>query len=211
MDIESEFDKVAQLASCDCPHCGLDAQPTMSRRALLGAFAGLTVAGIAPGSAMSHARHSQRASGIRTIELVNFHTGEWWTGPFWRDGRHVDDSVRAISHLMRDHRSGAVRRIDTNLLDFLWLVRRRLGSAEPWRILSGFRAPATHAALQRSDRNAARRSLHVEGRALDAALADRTAVAVARAARRERHGGVGLYARRGFVHLDSGPVRYWSL
>jgi len=198
-------------AGCDCPHCAPDVSPPMARRVLLGALAGLALVGAGAAPADAHVRRPRSASGIRALELVNFHTGERWDGTFWRDGRHVDEAVRAISHLMRDHRTDAVRRVDTRLLDTLWLVRLRLGSSEPWRILSGFRAPATHAALRRSDRTAARRSFHVEGRALDAALADRTATAISRAARREGRGGVGLYARRGFVHLDSGPERYWSL
>jgi hypothetical protein len=34
--------------------------------------------------------------------------------------------------------------------------------------------------------------------------------AVADAALQLRKGGVGVYRSRGFIHLDSGPVRNWS-
>lgn len=210
MEADSRNPEDTLPSGCDCPHCAPDLVSPITRRTLLGAFVGFGLIS-GSGSADAHLRQPRPMSGVRAIELINFNTGERWGGTFWRDGRHVDEAVRAISHLMRDHRTGSVRRVDTRLLDTLWLVRRRLGSSEPWRILSGFRAPATHAALRRSDSTAARRSFHVEGRALDAALADRTATAISRAARREGRGGVGLYARRGFVHLDTGPARFWSL
>jgi uncharacterized protein YcbK (DUF882 family) len=56
----------------------------------------------------------------------------------------------------------------------------------------------------------ARKSLHMQGRAIDVRLrgvscADLRDVAIA-----ARRGGVGYYRRSDFVHLDTGAVRAWG-
>jgi uncharacterized protein YcbK (DUF882 family) len=63
--------------------------------------------------------------------------------------------------------------------------------------------------LRARNRRVAKHSLHMEGMAIDVRMTDistwrlrQTAVALGR-------GGVGYYARSGFVHLDVGPVRTW--
>jgi hypothetical protein len=53
-------------------------------------------------------------------------------------------------------------------------------------------------------------SQHIYGRALDVRLDSRNEDAM-QAARAMTRGGVGWYPRSGFFHLDSGPVRNWTL
>jgi hypothetical protein len=53
-------------------------------------------------------------------------------------------------------------------------------------------------------------SQHIYGRALDVRLDSRNEEAM-QAARAMLRGGVGWYPRSGFFHLDSGPVRNWTL
>jgi hypothetical protein len=53
-------------------------------------------------------------------------------------------------------------------------------------------------------------SQHIYGRALDIRLDSRLEDAMRRA-RDMRRGGVGWYPRSHFIHLDSGPVRNWTL
>ena len=45
--------------------------------------------------------------------------------------------------------------------------------------------------------------------AVDLRLPGRDLAALRRAARRLRGGGVGYYPESGFVHVDTGPVRFW--
>ncbi len=142
--------------------------------------------------------------------MVNATTEESWRGEYWRDGRIVPSAHAALKRLFRDVRADRTGSLDVALLDAMWRVGRRLGTAHPWRVLSAYRTDRTHAAIRRANGAAARRSFHTEGRAVDLALADRSAAAIAGAARREEFGGVGLYRRRGFVHLDTGPPRFWS-
>jgi uncharacterized protein YcbK (DUF882 family) len=49
----------------------------------------------------------------------------------------------------------------------------------------------------------------MDGMAIDIRVPGRRPVDVFRAARSLKSGGVGLYARSGFVHLDTGRVRFW--
>jgi uncharacterized protein YcbK (DUF882 family) len=53
-------------------------------------------------------------------------------------------------------------------------------------------------------------SQHLRASAVDIGVPSGRLPAVAEAALKLGRGGVGVYRRRGFVHLDSGPVRHWS-
>ena len=64
--------------------------------------------------------------------------------------------------------------------------------------------------LARTMLGVAERSQHLYGRALDIYLPARLEDAML-AARAMQRGGVGWYPNSHFIHLDSGPVRNWSL
>ena len=55
----------------------------------------------------------------------------------------------------------------------------------------------------------ARKSLHLLGQAIDVRLPGRGLRDLHAAAVQQKSGGVGLYPRSDFVHLDVGRVRYW--
>ena len=75
--------------------------------------------------------------------------------------------------------------------------------------MCGYRSPATNAVLRRRSRGVARHSLHMEGMAIDLHVPGRCLRAVRNAAVGLKGGGVGYYPRSGFVHVDTGAVRYW--
>jgi len=52
-------------------------------------------------------------------------------------------------------------------------------------------------------------SLHMSGMAADVRLPGRNSLELARVAADMQLGGVGLYRRDGFIHLDCGPARRW--
>jgi uncharacterized protein YcbK (DUF882 family) len=112
--------------------------------------------------------------------------------------------------LLRDWRTGEVMAIAPALLDDVFDVRARLGHRGAVRIISGYRSPRTNAALADKSRGVAKRSLHMQGRAIDLALDGVPTLALRDAARLLERGGVGTYSRSGFVHLDTGRVRYWG-
>lgn len=148
---------------------------------------------------------------LETRELVfeNRHTGERLVAAYFDGGRYVDDALGAISHLMRDFRNDQEHPIDTSLLDILAVVHGRLASSAPIEIVSGYRSPATNAALAAQNDGVAKNSYHLYGQAVDVRLNDRRAGDIYSVALNLAAGGAGLYARSNFVHIDSGPVRTW--
>jgi hypothetical protein len=64
--------------------------------------------------------------------------------------------------------------------------------------------------LARTTFGVADNSQHIYGRALDIRVDARLEDAM-HAARAMQRGGVGWYPNSGFIHLDSGPVRNWTL
>ena len=147
----------------------------------------------------------------KTISLAAPNMGEKLVEvPFWADGNYQFDAIQEISYIMRDWRTGEVHSVEPGLLDLLFDLRRTLGTNEPFQVVCGYRSPETNAMLvERGHRGVAAHSLHMEGRAIDIRLGRRGAQYIQRAALSLGRGGVGYYPRRGFVHVDTGPVRQW--
>ena len=145
----------------------------------------------------------------RRLDLVNAHTGERFTGPYRNDSGPLPDALQELSYFLRDFRRDAMIAIDIEVLDFLANVLDAVGATRA-TVLSAYRTPETNAMLARTMLGVAERSQHLYGRALDIYLPVRLEDAML-AARAMRRGGVGWYPNSRFVHLDSGPVRNWSL
>ena len=110
---------------------------------------------------------------------------------------------------LRDHHSGRISNIDVGVIDFLADIMAATGQTSAV-VLSAFRSHETNAMLARTTFGVAENSQHIYGRALDVRFPAKLRDAVA-AARAMRRGGVGWYPHSGFIHLDSGPVRNWTL
>ena len=151
-----------------------------------------------------------RPAGTRSLRLQVVNTGERWEGVYWRDGAYVPEATRRLDALLRDHRAGRVAQMDPKLFDQLWELHERLGSSEPWRVISAYRSPQTNAAVRRAQGGVARNSFHIQAKALDVDLTDRSVRAIRQAAIGLQAGGVGQYPRSDFVHIDTGPVRSWG-
>ena len=141
--------------------------------------------------------------------LRNLHTGEDLSVVRDADGRYGTDTLQRIATLLRDFRSGEVHPIDPALLDILDDAAATLGADPVFDVISGFRSPQTNEMLRSRSGGVSVRSLHMEGRAIDVRLADVRVADLAGRALELARGGVGLYARADFVHLDTGAVRSW--
>lgn len=146
----------------------------------------------------------------RRVALHNLHTGEAVDATYWEGGAYVADALAEMNKVLRDFRTGEIHPIDTRLIDLLSSLSAQLGTAGPFRVISGFRSPATNAMLRARSSGVASKSLHMQGLAIDLSLADRDLSSLRKAATGLRGGGVGYYPADGFVHLDAGPVRYWT-
>jgi uncharacterized protein YcbK (DUF882 family) len=63
--------------------------------------------------------------------------------------------------------------------------------------------------LRKKGSGVAKRSLHMQGKAIDVRLADVPTSQLRRAAIDLQAGGVGYYPKSDFVHLDTGRFRTW--
>ncbi|MET0183047.1 MAG: DUF882 domain-containing protein [Caulobacterales bacterium] len=145
----------------------------------------------------------------RRLSFVNTHTGETFRGAYCEGGVYQSDALSEINRVMRDHRSNEVHAIDRNLLDQLTDLHVHLGASQPYQIISGYRSPATNAALHANSSGVATRSLHMDGRAIDVRIAGVDLIRLRDTAIANQRGGVGYYQASDFVHLDTGRVRRW--
>ncbi len=114
-----------------------------------------------------------------------------------------------LDRFLRDWRVGAVISMDAGLISLLVRLQAALRPDQPWHVLSGYRTPETNAMLARRGFDVARNSLHLRGRALDLRLPGVPLARLRTHAMDLQAGGVGYYPDQGFLHLDTGAVRYW--
>jgi uncharacterized protein YcbK (DUF882 family) len=198
-----------------CPCCTPDqaarceavAPAAGTRRALLAGALGLLGAAALPmPGAMALA---VSGGGPRSLSVLRMQTGERFDGVYWQDGRYVREALGQLDWLLRDPSMDEATPMDPRLFDVLYTVSRRLDADDPFQVISGYRAPETNAANARRSRRVSRVSLHMSGMAADVRLIGRDSLGMARLAAEMQVGGVGLYRRDGFVHLDCGPARRW--
>jgi uncharacterized protein YcbK (DUF882 family) len=155
------------------------------------------------------ARALPRPPQLRRLDLVNPHTGETFRGPY-RDGNGpIAGAMAELNLFLRDFHSGKETVMDIAVVDFLADVLAAVGAAKA-TILSAYRTRETNEMLARTIFGVAENSQHIEARALDITLDGNLAEAM-QAARAMRRGGVGWYPHSHFIHIDTGPVRNWTL
>jgi uncharacterized protein YcbK (DUF882 family) len=166
------------------------------------------IAGCAAWSSSAHAV-VRPPNALRRLRLVNAHTGETFEGAYRNDNGPIPRVVDELCIFFRDHHSGQKTQIDVGVIDFLADV---LDSVSETRatVLSAYRTAETNAMLARTTFGVAEHSQHIVGRALDVRLDSRLSDAMTKARAMQR-GGVGWYPHSGFIHIDTGPVRNWTL
>lgn len=187
------------------------AETRTDRRGFLRLMTCASVAVAAPSLMLTGGPAAAAVMGIseRRLSLMNINTRETFNGIYWRNGQYVQDALRNLNVLLRDHRANKITKMDPRLFDALWDVSHGLDADEPFKVICGYRCRQTNNAKRRVSRGVARESYHTRGMAVDVALEGRSLRAVATEAKTLETGGVGVYGRSGFVHLDVGPVRTW--
>jgi uncharacterized protein YcbK (DUF882 family) len=150
-----------------------------------------------------------RPPSLWRLKLLNAHTGETFNGAYRDDEGPIARVMEELSVFLRDHYTGEKIAIDVGVLDFLADVMDSVGATGA-TILSAYRTPETNSMLARTTFGVAENSQHLYGRALDVYLPTRLEDAM-EVARKMRRGGVGWYPQSGFFHLDTGPLRNWTL
>ena len=161
-------------------------------------------------SSFSHLSQSAtHASSDRTLSFINLHTNETLHSRYWQNGQHDINALSKINTILRDHRSGEVSDIDTQLLDLLYNLQQLTQSTSPFEIISGFRSAKTNEALRNTTNGVAKKSLHMQGKAIDVRLPDIELKTLRDCAISLQAGGVGYYTKNSFLHLDTGRPRNW--
>jgi uncharacterized protein YcbK (DUF882 family) len=145
----------------------------------------------------------------RSLSLVNVNTKEELTVTYWSDGTYRREALNQLNHFLRDSRNNEQTEMDPLLFDVLWHTMNASGFHGTVEVLSAFRSPETNAWLASVSRGVARDSQHMNGNAMDIRFPGVPVFKIRQAARSLQMGGVGFYPRSGFVHLDTGPLRYW--
>ncbi len=145
----------------------------------------------------------------RRLFLRHAHTGESFSGPYRDNIGPLPDAMIDLSYLLRDHHEDVRGPLFVETLDFLADVIDMSGHPHA-TILSGYRTKKTNDMLATRIFGVAEKSQHIAGRAIDITLDSKLETA-AGVAKKMSRGGVGWYPRSHFMHLDSGPVRHWTI
>jgi uncharacterized protein YcbK (DUF882 family) len=145
----------------------------------------------------------------RALRFVHTHTSERLDVEYFSAGRYLPDALASVDHLLRDFRTGEVHVIEPSLLDLLHQLASEAGAVRPFEVISGYRSPATNAALRARSEGVAAGSLHMKGQAVDIRVGGVPLARLHQAALAIRGGGVGYYPASDFVHVDVGRVRAW--
>lgn len=175
----------------------------MSRRRFITA-----VAGALPVLAVPRALLADSMA-TRALSFVHTHTSEHLRVEYFTGGQYLRDALASVDHFLRDFRTGEVHVIEPRLLDLLHQLAGATGATRPFHVISGYRSPATNAALRQRSEGVAAGSLHMKGQAIDIRLDGVPLAGLRSAALALRQGGVGYYPASNFVHVDTGRVRTW--
>ena len=145
----------------------------------------------------------------RTIKLYNTHTGEHLKATYWAKDHFVLSEIEKLNYFLRDFRTGDVKEFDIKLFDLLYAIQLIRDTNKPFRVLSGYRSPKTNEMLRHKSEGVAKNSFHLKAKAIDINLPGTELGDLKRLSMFLRRGGVGYYPKSGFMHIDTGPIRYW--
>ncbi len=146
----------------------------------------------------------------RTLKLYNTHTGEHLKATYWAKDHFVKDELHALNHFLRDFRTGDIREFDVKLFDLLYAIQLIRDTDKPFQVLSAYRSPKTNAMLRKHSEGVAKNSFHLKAKAIDINLPGTELSDLKKLSQFLHRGGVGYYPGSGFIHIDTGPIRYWQ-
>ena len=145
----------------------------------------------------------------RRLNFYHTHTGEKLAIDYHDGYTYIPDSLGEINQYLSDFRTGESHPIDPRLLDILHHLKKATDSNGIFEVISGYRSPKTNAKLHNKSNGVAKRSLHMQGKAIDIRLTGCDTQELHKTCRSLAKGGVGYYKKSDFIHVDTGRVRYW--
>lgn len=144
----------------------------------------------------------------RPLSFYHTHTGEKISIDYSPE-TYTGSVRRALEYFLRDFRTHEVHRIDQRLLDVLTAIQHSCSNHSCYEVISGYRSARTNEFLRKKSRGVAKKSYHMQGRAIDIRLAGFNTKALRDLAVKFNKGGVGFYPGSDFVHIDTGRKRIW--
>lgn len=146
----------------------------------------------------------------RQISMNHLHTTETIGLVYAKGPVYLDPALNKLNHFLRDHYTQEVGVMDPAIYDLLHDIRTALGARGNYDIISGYRSPGTNERLRTTrGGGVAKRSLHMDGKAIDVRLPGVPLTELRDAAVSLQRGGVGFYPKDNFVHVDTGRFRTW--
>jgi len=174
----------------------------MNRRTFLAASACAAVGLFLPGQVFA-AKISRRP-----LRFYNTHTGEKIVVDYV-PGTYGGSVRKALEYFLRDFRTGDMHTLDPQLFDSLCAIQKCCGNHNSFEVISGYRSPKTNEYLRRNSTGVARKSLHMQGRAIDIRATGMPTKKLREIALDLHKGGVGYYPKSNFIHIDTGRNRSW--
>jgi uncharacterized protein YcbK (DUF882 family) len=146
----------------------------------------------------------------RALRLFNTHTHETASVVFKRGNDYDPVALESLKKLLRDRRNGESHDMDPRLYDQLHELALAAKLEPHYEIISGYRSPESNDKMSsRPGSGVAKKSLHMQGRAIDVRLKGCSCADLRDLALAAKKGGVGYYQRSDFVHIDTGKFRTW--
>jgi uncharacterized protein YcbK (DUF882 family) len=125
-----------------------------------------------------------------------------------RDGRYIVRALRRINRVFDATYGRPADQVSLRLIEVLAFLQSELQSG--WIVISsGYRSPEYNKKLRDRGGTVAKASLHQFGMAADLKLEGVKTKAAWRFARKHKVGGAGYY-NSPWMHVDVGPVRFWT-
>jgi uncharacterized protein YcbK (DUF882 family) len=145
--------------------------------------------------------------GTKPAKLVNLYNQ--WTHDWLAVDPATPPSADEIDLFLRDHFTNKSTQMDPKLIGVVVAAAKQFKS-DLVTVVSGFRHPKFNLMLRKKGHQVARDSQHTHGNAIDFQIPTATTRKLELWAKAQKLGGVGVYMESGFVHMDTGPIRFWS-
>ncbi len=169
----------------------------------------MTAGGVVLASALPSFSWASLPDEPRALAMNNLNTGEILETCYFDGKRYINDELQRLNEFCRDHRLNEVHPMDRRLFDQISQIQKLIGTEAEVIVISGYRSPATNASLRNGSSRVAKKSMHMEGKAIDFRLDGVKLSTVRDAALSLKAGGVGYYPSSNFIHIDTGAVRSW--
>ena len=169
----------------------------------------MTAGGVVLASALPSFSWASLPDEPRALAMNNLNTGEILETCYFDGKRYINDELQRLNEFCRDHRRNEVHPMDRRLFDQISQIQKLIGTEAEVIVISGYRSPATNASLRTGSSRVAKKSMHMEGKAIDFRLDGVKLSTVRDAALSLKAGGVGYYPGSNFVHIDTGAFRSW--